>query len=434
MEPKQNLSVGLLNDSFPPLIDGVAMATLNYAKILHQRGRNVVVAVPRVPKVKDNYPFPVVRYQSLDVRKLIGYTAGNPFNLPGIKKVADYKPTILHAHCPLASAFLARSVKEVLGVPMVLTYHTKYNVDFHTSLKTKQLQVAAVRILMDNVLASDEIWAVSEGAGKDLKSLGYQGDYLVMPNGVDMPKGFAPEEDIRKVRDQYSLKEEVPLLMFVGRMRWYKGVRLILDALREMKKESVPFRMIFVGEGSDVGEMKKVAEEYGLTEGDCTFAGAIRDRETLRAIYSCASLFLFPSTYDTNGLVVREAAASAVPSILIRGSCAAEGVTDGRNGFLAEENSESMTAVLRECLTHLDTVRQVGKNAQDEIYLSWEDSVIAAETRYLWILEQKEKGLLNKNRLPSDQLFRLTGDFVSVLTQVSDILDRFSMDIGNEYD
>ena len=66
--------------------------------------------------------------------------------------------------------------------------------------------------------------------------------------------------------------------MFVGRMRWYKGVRLILDALREMKKESVPFRMIFVGEGSDVGEMKKVADILGC---------AVKETAPMVAVVRC---------------------------------------------------------------------------------------------------------------------------------------------------
>ena len=62
----------------------------------------------------------------------------------------------------------------------------------------------------------------------------------------------------------------------------------------------------------------------------------------LRAFYSRADLFLFPSTFDTNGIVVREAAACGLGALLVQGSCAAEGVTPGQNGLLMEENADSL--------------------------------------------------------------------------------------------
>ena len=49
---------------------------------------------------------------------------------------------------------------------------------------------------------------------------------------------------------------------------------------------------------------------------------------------------------DTNGLVVREAAACGLASVLIKDSCAAEGITDGRNGFVIDENADAMASLL----------------------------------------------------------------------------------------
>ena len=63
-----------------------------------------------------------------------------------------------------------------------------------------------------------------------------------------------------------------------------------------------------------------------------------------------ADMFLFPTSYDTNGIVVREAAACGLGSVLIKGSCAAEGITDRRNGYLIDENAESMAEAVEELL------------------------------------------------------------------------------------
>ena len=146
---------------------------------------------------------------------------------------------------------------------------------------------------------------------------------------------------LEKVTERYPLPSNIPLYLFVGRMNWYKGIQLILDALAMLKEAGKEFRAVFIGDGSDLSKIKEYSEAKRLC-GLCYFLGAIREREALRAWYCRADLFLFPSSYDTNGLVVREAAACSLGSVLIRGSCAAEGVVDGRNGFLIEETARDL--------------------------------------------------------------------------------------------
>ena len=124
------------------------------------------------------------------------------------------------------------------------------------------------------------------------------------------------------------------------------------------------------------------------------FTGAERDREALRAWNTCADLFLFPSTYDTNGIVVREAAACALASVLIKDSCAAEGITDGVNGYIIEETAEAMAALLSEIGNDREAMRSTGQHAMDEIYISWRDAVKEAEKRYEEILDLKNSGKL----------------------------------------
>ena len=136
--------------------------------------------------------------------------------------------------------------------------------------------------------------------------------------------------------------------------------------------------------------------------------GPVYDRDALRAWNTRADLFLFPSTFDTNGLVVREAAACGLSCVLIQGSCAAEGITDGRNGFVIEESPAAMAALLKEVCADLPKLREVGQHAMDEIYLSWESAVDAACDRYGAILDLKKSGALPpKRKLPADYLVAL---------------------------
>ena len=51
------MNICLLNDSFPPVIDGVANAVINYATIIERDYGHAIVSTPAYPGVEDNYPF-----------------------------------------------------------------------------------------------------------------------------------------------------------------------------------------------------------------------------------------------------------------------------------------------------------------------------------------------------------------------------------------
>ena len=73
------LNICLINDSFPPAIDGVANAVTNYAKIIQNGLGNSTVVTPFYPDADDSvFDFPVLRYPSIDMTKLVGYRAGLP--------------------------------------------------------------------------------------------------------------------------------------------------------------------------------------------------------------------------------------------------------------------------------------------------------------------------------------------------------------------
>lgn len=412
---KDNLSVCLLNDSFPPVIDGVANAVLNYASMIQDQLGSAVVGVPDYPGTTDNYPFPVVRYPSFDTTKIVGYRAGYPFSARAMDALADFSPQIIHTHCPVMSTVMARALRERLDVPVVFTYHTKFDIDIRRALSGQLLQQTAIRLLVDNISACDEVWVVSRGAGENLRSLGYTGDYIVMENGVDFPRGPVSNDRCSALRKELGLPEQVPVYLFVGRMMWYKGVHIILDALAALRQSGHDFRMLMVGDGMERQEMEQKAAQLRLDD-ICIFTGAVHDREKLRTLFSLSDLFLFPSTFDTNGIVVREAAACGTASVLVRDSCAAEGVADGVNALLIEENAASLKVLLEKKGADRAALSRLGQQALEQLYLSWEDSVKRAFSRYYVVLDQYRSGHSGRSMEWSDELYNLLDDLRKGIT------------------
>lgn len=413
----EKLNVCLLNDSFPPVIDGVANAVVNYSKIIQQNYGNVIVATPEYPNVIDNYDFQVYRYPSINTTKLVGYRAGMPFDLNYLNKFNTNNVDILHSHCPVASTFLARILRDKIHKPIVFTYHTKFDIDLARAVDSKFIQEAAIKLLVENIESCDDIWVVSQGAGENLKSLGFKGNYTVMHNGVDFTKGKPSQSEIDEIKHKYNLQDHIPTYLFVGRMMWYKGLKIIIDALRQKKNADQDFRMLFVGDGGDIREVQQYVIDNDLSD-KCIFAGAISDRNKLKAIFSACDIFLFPSTFDTNGIVVREAAAAGLGTILIKGSCAAEDTIDGENVIQIEENADSLAEVLIKNNNNVNYYHQIGENAQQQLYLSWEDAVKTAVERYQEIL--KEYHYEPKNKKETD----LQDNFFSMWAQLSNGLEK----------
>ena len=402
MPVMRNMRVLLVNDSFPPLIDGVCNTVINYAKYLVNHGHEVIVTVPYYPGASDkDYPFEVWRYPSLSTEKMIGYRAGYPFSQRTMKHLSRFNPHIIHSHCPFTSTLLSRELRDLTGSPLILTYHTKFDIDVRRSVKFKPLQNPVINEMVRNVKACDDVWAVNTGAGENLKSLGFEGDYLIMPNGVDIDQTPCKEENAAFIEETYHLEKDVPLFLFVGRVIWYKGLHYSLESLAYLNQKGYPFRFAVVGKGEDFDAVVEESKKLGIYE-KCIFPGPVYDRDMLKAWYSRAFMFLLPSVFDNNPLVVKEAASCGTPSVLVKDSSSAEGVTDHENGFLIEESTEAMKPVLEWAVNHPEEVKNIGRNASETLYVSWDSIIGKAVERYETILELKKEGKLPPHHKPAD--------------------------------
>ena len=111
-----------------------------------------------------------------------------------------------------------------------------------------------------------------------------------------------------------------------------------------------------------------------------------------------------------------------MPAVLIRDSCAAEGVIDGRNGFLIDENADSMA----ECLAKLtpSTMFTVGECAAKELYLSWDEAVRMAYVRYDEIIKRYKAGFYFKRVTPTEGMLKVNGELMDALAKLSKLRHR----------
>lgn len=384
----KKLRVALLNDSFPPVVDGVANTMVNYAREIKKLYGEATVITPDYPNARDEYPFEVIRYQSLYVGKRMGYRAGNPLDARMLKQLSGREFDLIHVHCPAISALVGRILRYGRNkyVPLVLTYHTKFDVDLGRIFPFTPLRRLSKHLLLQNIRACDEVWVVSQGAGDNLRELGYTGSMRVMENGTDFERGRAGEEEVKRLKEELRIYDDAPIFLFVGRLGWFKGIRLYMDAFRQYLERGNKGHLLLVGDGQDRKEMESYARKIGIAS-FCLFPGMVRDRALLRTYYTLGDLFLFVNTYDTSGIVVKEAAACSLPSVTLRASCPSEGMTDGRNGIIIDSDAQQLSKVMEKVCFDRDWIRAIGQKAGEELYISWETAVKRAAQRYEQIVE-----------------------------------------------
>ncbi len=380
--------VGQFNDSYKPIMDGVGVCAENYARWLHRDHGGCVMVAPRVPGYTDAEEYPVLRYPSLPLPKIKPYRIGVPaLGFCFKRALRRLSLDLVHAHSPFVAGKRALKVARRRGIPLVATFHTKYREDFLMVVKSPRVADALTRQVVRFYSQAREVWAPNRQTATTLNDYGYDGDVVVMPNGTDLDIPTPSEFQRYKERGADLVADgSTPLLLFVGQHRWEKNVGLIIDSAALLTRRGVSFRLAFVGTGYAEGAMKRRVREARL-EDRTLFAGLVLDREILKAYYARATLFLFPSVYDNAPLVMREAAAFSCPSVLARGSSAAEQFTDRGNVFLTDNDPEAMATLLEQLLASPDIVSSVGREAQRTIHLPWRRVVEDAAERYDAILQ-----------------------------------------------
>ena len=381
-------NIGLFNESFPPVMDGVAICLQNYAYWMQKKVGGVTVVTPNVPGADySQYEYEVLDYFSVPV----------PFRQPYVTGIAEVDPAfllkiakrpfkIVHAHSPFAAGMAAANIAKKLNIPMVATFHSKYRDDFSQTIPSKVVVDQIIKRIVSFYERADEVWVPQKSVAEVIKEYGYKGNVEVVANGSDLVADY-PEAYFAEARQQLGIGPNDFVMLFVGQHIWQKNVKLIIEALEKVK--DTPFKMFFVGNGYAAEAMKEMVTEKGL-EGQVTFVGTITDRNTIKQYYAAADLFLFPSLYDTDGLVVKEAAALRTPSLLLETATAASIITEGENGFLSPNDLDAFANRIRELVGDPERVHRVGLQASHSIVRSWEDVVDEVLDRYNRLISKKK--------------------------------------------
>jgi len=380
-------TIGLFNDSFPPIMDGVSLTVQNYAYWLRKKDQPVCVITPKCPNYSDNESYPVFRFNSIPVIGRKPYRLGLPaLDLSFKNLLNQISFGLVHAHSPFVSGNIALNIAKKQHVPLVATFHTKFREDFEHTVHNKYIANLMTKEVIRFYEKADEVWISQPSIEEILREYGFKGKVEVVPLGIDLMSDQPVELIKKQARKDLQIKENETILLFVGQLTWEKNTRIIVESLALIK--DLPFKMFFIGTGYAAENLKQMVSLSGLTE-KVEFLGVITERAQIKQYYAASDLFLFPSTYDTWALVVHEAAALGTPSVMIEESNVAKLITDNENGFLTANSSEMLASRLRELISEPGLIKKVGFNAERDLTRSWDSVTEEVLDRYQKLMKRK---------------------------------------------
>lgn len=228
--------------------------------------------------------------------------------------------------------------------------------------------------------------AISRRVGDEIRDCyGWRRPVTVIHHGVDTTlfRPVTTPAERRALRERFGLPDAGWTWLFVGEA--VKGLREVIDQLPAFAEA----RLLVISR-SDRTAYEAHARKLGVG-GQLRFHGPERD---VAAAYRAADAFVYPSTYDTFGMVVSEAQATGLPVVVGRDIGAAEVVVDGVNGFLIDPASP---ATLRRALDRLRTEPELAgrlgtAGRESALGQTWEACADATEAVYLASLSPSSAG------------------------------------------
>jgi D-inositol-3-phosphate glycosyltransferase len=258
---------------------------------------------------------------------------------------------IIHANF-FMSGMVAQHVKQVLGIPFVITFHALGQVRRLAQGAADAFPPARLRIENSLMRNADRIIAECPQDQHDMEQL-----YGALSSRIEIaPCGFDPQElkpvPSAEARRQLGLAKDKFMVLQLGRMVPRKGVDTVIRGLALLRKEhGVDAELLVVGgdaarpgvpDAPEMARLRALAAQLGIGA-QVRFTGQ-QPRSALRYYYSAADVFVTTPWYEPFGITPVEAMACARPVIGAEVGGIKSTVVDGDTGFLVPSRDPQAVA------------------------------------------------------------------------------------------
>lgn len=241
--------------------------------------------------------------------------------------------------------------------PVVLLVHHLFGT---TAFLEASLPVAAGTWLLERplprVFGGIPTVAVSESTVTDLRDRGMsQREIAVVPNGVDLERLTSGKES-----DRFS----EPTILYLGRLKRYKGIDLVLRAVAETKKFVPHLRLLIAGKGDYLEKLRSLAGDLQIRD-SVEFLGYVPEEEKIRLLQR-SWIHVLTSPKEGWGISILEAAACGTPTVASNSPGLRDAVIHEQTGLLVPHGDVgALSGSLRRLLENEEVRREMSTAARE---------------------------------------------------------------------
>lgn len=406
------MRIAMLTNNYLPFVGGVPISIKRLADGLRELGHMVYIFAPTYgSETEEEY---VIRYHSLPFEISNGCVVPDIMDQRIYRAFENYDFDIIHVHHPILAGDAAQYLGRKYGIPVIYTYHTRYEQYLHYIKPYHSLQLrytrernALLRRVEGNVLEYSEstflpryirffsnrcdmVFAPSLMMRELLQEQGVTTRIELLPTGLEQQFYRPDEKKAEEIRRSYA-RNAMFLFCTVSRLEEEKNISFLIRSMQVLKsKYTKDFRLLIIGDGTKRKVLETEAKMLDLKE-QVVFLGTIPQTE-IKNYYKACDLFLFASKSETQGIVLLEAMAASLPVVAVSASGVNDIVVQNENGRVTTETEEEFADTVKEVVSNVPKYNAMKQHAINTAY-EYSCEVIAkqAEQYYIESIMRKEE-------------------------------------------
>lgn len=355
------LNIALFSECYHPMRNGVVVSVASFTRVLTELGHNVTIFTVRHPD-QEGPEEGVVRFPSVTLPISVRYPLAIPIATGEARRLlaaGDFD--VVHSHSPMLMGHAAIAYANRRRLPLIFTYHTLIEEYTHyVPLPQKWLKRRAIHVSRYYCNTADHVIAPTRCVAERLRGYQVTKPISVIPTGLDIDVfDRVPDADMRA---RFDIPKDVRLLAYAGRIAKEKNIPRILTAFRQVLTREPDTFLLLLGGGPFEQAIRELVEQLGISHR--TRVSGFVPREQIVQGLRCADIFVFASKTETQGLVLGEAMACAIPVIAVNADAPRELMDDGIEGLLVSDNDGDFADACVTLLRDADMRRACGQHAR----------------------------------------------------------------------
>jgi len=269
------------------------------------------------------------------------------------KQHSEYR--IVHSHKNAQNGLILKAAKDA-GIPIRISHSHIANREY--SRFTEYYYNYSIRRIKKD---ATDYFACSMAAARCM----YQDKRIidktiVINNSIDIEKFKFSDNSRKTIRENLNIENDI-VFVHVGRFMEQKNHKFLIDIFSEIEKQIHNVKLLLIGEGVLMPQIKQQADELGISE-KIIYLGS---KSNVQDYLSASDMFLFPSLFEGLGIVLIEAQANGLPCIISKDVIPEE--ADVGAGLVKRVSlSQSAESWANECLNSVERINS--EIAQKAVY------------------------------------------------------------------